>query len=146
MDRLYLKRPQVLSAEKKTLTFVLPFPGKLSLQTRTKIQNVLKRTLSCSKIQIVFKNQINLSNIFCFKDHLPYNLESCVVYKFQCGRCNTSCYGETDRHLKIRSGEHMAFSHKLVKKLSHQPRVQYVTTFCFLIMNPHLMISCGSGD
>ena len=59
LDRLYLKQPQVLSAEKKTLTLVLPFLEKLSLQTRTKIQNVLKRTLSCSKIQIVFKNQIN---------------------------------------------------------------------------------------
>ena len=117
LDRLYLKQPQVLSAEKKTLTLVLPFLEKLSLQTRTKIQNVLKRTLSCSKIQIVFKNQINLSNIFCFKDHLPYDLVSCVVYKFQCGRCNTSYYGETDRHLKIRSGEHIGISLLTFKKV-----------------------------
>ena len=73
LDWLYLKRPQVLTAEKKTLTLVLPFLGKLSLQTRTKPQKVLKRTLSCSKIQIVFKNQISLSNIFRFKGHLPYN-------------------------------------------------------------------------
>ena len=33
--RLYLKRPQVLTAEKKTLTHVLPFLVELSLQTRT---------------------------------------------------------------------------------------------------------------
>ena len=105
MDQLYLKQPQVLSAEKKTLTFVLSFLRKLSLQTRAKLQKVLKRTLSCSKIQIVFKNQINLLNIFHSKDHLSYDLASCVVYKFQCGRCNASCYGETDRHLKIRLGE-----------------------------------------
>ena len=55
-DRLYLKQPQVLTAEKKTLTLALPFVGKLSLQTRKKLQKVLKRTLSCSKIQIAFKN------------------------------------------------------------------------------------------
>ena len=79
LDQLYLKQLQVLTAEKKTLTLVLPFLGKLSLQTSTKIQKVLKRTLSCSKIQIVFKNQINLSNIFGFKDRLPYDLMSCVV-------------------------------------------------------------------
>ena len=79
LDQLYLKQLQVLTAEKKTLTLVLPFLGKLSLQTRTKIQKVLKRTLSCSKIQIVFKNQINVSNIFGFKDRLPYDLMSCVV-------------------------------------------------------------------
>ena len=110
LDQLYLKRPQVLIAEKKTLTLVLNFLGKLSLQTRTKLQKVLKRTLSCSKIQIVFKNQINLSNLFHFKDHLPYNLMSCDVYKFQCGRCNASYYGETDRHLKIWLGEHIGIS------------------------------------
>ena len=80
LDRLYLKRPKVLTAEKKTLTLVLPFLGKLSLQTRTKLQKVLKRTLSCSKIQIAFKNQRNHSNVFRFKDCLPYGLMSCVVY------------------------------------------------------------------
>ena len=106
LEPLYLKRPQVLTSEKKTLTLALPFRGKLSLQTWTKLQKVIKRTLSCSKIQIVFKNQINLSNISRFKDCLPYDLTSCVVYKFQCGKCNASYYGETDRHLKIRSGEH----------------------------------------
>ena len=72
LDRVYLKRLQVLTAEKKTLTLVLPFLGELSLQTKTKLQKVLKRTLSCAKIQVVFKHQTNLSNLM-----------SCVVYKFQ---------------------------------------------------------------
>ena len=110
LDRVYLKRLQVLTAEKKTLTLVLPFLGELSLQTRTKIQKVLKRTLSCAKIQIVFKNRMNLSKVFRFKDRLPYDLMFCVVYKFQCERCNASYYGETDRHLKVRSGEHIGIS------------------------------------
>ena len=96
LDRLYIKRLQVLTAEKKTLTLVLSFLGELSLQTRTKIQKVLKRTLSCAKIQIVFKNRINLSKVFRFKDRLPYDLMSCVEYKFQCGGSNASYYGETD--------------------------------------------------
>ena len=38
------------------------------------------------------------------------DLMFCVVYKFQCGKCNTSFYGETDRHLKVRSGEHIGIS------------------------------------
>ena len=134
MDQLYLKQPQVLTAEKKTLTLALTFLEKLCLETRTKLQKVLKRTLSCSKIQIVFKNQINLSNVFHYKDHLPYNLMSCVVYKFQCRRCNAFYYGEIGRHSKIRlAQEHIS--------ISPQPRVQYVTTFCFVIMTPLLMIS-----
>ena len=35
LDQLYLKRSQVLSTEKKTLTLVLPFPRELSVQTKT---------------------------------------------------------------------------------------------------------------
>ena len=50
---------------------------------------------------------LQISNDFRFKDRLPYDLVSCVVYKFQCGRRNASYYGETDRHLKVRSGEHI---------------------------------------
>ena len=41
---------------------------------------------------------------------------SCVVYKFQCERCNASYYGETDRHLK-RSGEQIGISPLTFKKV-----------------------------
>ena len=79
---IIIKKLQVLTVEKKTLTLVLPFLGNLSLQTKTKLQNVLKRVLGCCKIQIVFKSQRNLSNVFRFKDRLPYELISRVVYNF----------------------------------------------------------------
>ena len=39
------------------------------------------------------------------------------MYKFQCGRCSASYYGETDRHLKVRSGEHIGFSLLTFKKV-----------------------------
>ena len=65
----------------------------------------------------VFENRINLSKVFHFKDRLPYDLMSCVVYKFQCGRCNASYYGETDRHLKVRSGENISISPLTFKKV-----------------------------
>ena len=45
-----------------------------------------------------------------FKDYLPFDLVSGVVYKNTCGRCNSSYYGEADRHFKVRSGEHIATS------------------------------------
>ena len=33
-----------------------------------------------------------------------------------CGRCNSTYYGETDRHLKVRSGEHIGISPLTFKK------------------------------
>ena len=40
----------------------------------------------------------------------PKDLISGDVYKFQCGLCNESYYGESNRHLDIRSGEHIGVS------------------------------------
>ena len=39
-----------------------------------------------------------------------------VVYKYTCGRCNSTYYKETDRHLKVRSGEHIGISPKVIFK------------------------------
>ena len=80
----------------------------------------------------MFKNQINLSNVFRFKDSLPYDLISCVVYKFQCGRYNASYYGESERHLNIRSGEHIGISPLTFKKVkpSAESSIRDHVLFC----------------
>ena len=92
---------------KKTLFLVLPYLGSLSLQTRTKLRKPFKGILNCCKLQIVFKSQNKLAKVFLFKDRIPKELTSGVVYKFQCGLCNESYYGECVRHLNVRIGEHI---------------------------------------
>ena len=51
-----------------------------------------------------------LCNSFRFKDPIPKDLISGYVYKFNCGLCNESYYGESMKHLNIRSGEHIVMS------------------------------------
>ena len=58
-----------------------------------------------------------MSIVFHFKDQIPKELTSCVVYKFQCGVCNETYYGETVRHLVVRSGEHIVLSPLTNKKV-----------------------------
>ena len=48
-------------------------------------------------------------------DQIPKDLTSGVVYKFHCGLCNESYYGECVRHLNVRIGEHISIS-PLTKK------------------------------
>ena len=100
----------MITVEKKTLFLSLPYLGEISLQTRTKLKKSLKGLLNFCKIQIVFRSQRKLSNVFRFKDRLPSDLVSGVVYKYTCDRCNSTYYGETDRHLKDRLGEHIGIS------------------------------------
>ena len=102
---------------KKTLFLVLPYLGPLSLQIRTKLRKSLKGILTCCKLQIAFKSQNKLAKAIRFKDSIPKELTSCVVYKFQCGLCNESYYGECVRHLNVRIGEHIGISPLTRKKL-----------------------------
>ena len=116
VDKLFIKRPQLITVEKKTLFLSLSYLGEISLQNRTKLRKSLKGLLNSCKLQIVFKSQRKLSNVFRFKDRLPSDLVSGVVYKYTCGRCNSTYYGETDRHLKVRLGEHIGISPLTFKK------------------------------
>ena len=93
------------------------------MQTRTKLQQALKGVLNCCKVEIVFKCQARLSNSFHYKDPIPKDLISGVVYKFQCGLCNESYYGESIRHLDIRSGEHIGVSPLTGKKPSNNSAI-----------------------
>ena len=100
---------------KKPLHLVWPYLGPISLQDRTKIRKA-RNTLNCCNFQIIFKSERKLSNMFRFKDCVPYDLVSGVVYEYTCGRCNSSYYGETERHLKVSSSEHIGISPLTFKK------------------------------
>ena len=81
INKLVIKRRQVTAVE-KTLILSLPYLGDISLQTRTKLRKSFKGILNCCKLQTVFKNQKKLANVFQFKDRLPFELVSGVVYKY----------------------------------------------------------------
>jgi hypothetical protein len=51
-----------------------------------------------------------LSNFFHFKDRIPLNLRSHVVYQFECQYCNALYLGKTCRHLHTRISEHCRIS------------------------------------
>ena len=110
MKCMHVVKETTLTVEKKSLVLVLPYLGSISLQTTTKLKKSSKNILNCCKLQIVFKNKTRLGNNFHFKDQIPKDLTSGVVYKFQCGLCNESYYGECMRHLNVRIGEHIGIS------------------------------------
>ena len=59
---------------------VLPYLGPLSLQTRTKLRKSLKGILNGCMLQIVFKSQNKLAKGFHFKDRIPKEPTSGVVF------------------------------------------------------------------
>ena len=81
-NHIHVVKETTLAVEKKPLVLILPKLGSISLQTRTKLKKSLKNILNCCKLQIVFKNKTRLENNFNFKDRIPKDLISGVIYKF----------------------------------------------------------------
>ena len=76
----------------------------------------IELSLSCCKLQIVF-NITKYQILFVLQIVFQKKLTSGVVYKFHCGLCNESCYGECVRHLNLRIRKHIAIA-TLTKKKS----------------------------
>ena len=112
LNRIHFLKEKVPTVEKKPLRLVLPYLGTITLRTRTKWQKSIKGVFNCCKLQVIFKSKNKLCN--------NLSLTSGVVYKFQCGLCNESYYGECVRHLAVRSGEHIGISLLTNKRV--QPR------------------------
>ena len=106
LNKRLTEKPVTLAAEKKDLVIVLPFLGKLPLDLRIRLKNSISKNLPFCKIRVIFKLSKRISSFFQFKDKMSYCLRSNVVYKFSCGRCYATYYGETCRHLSVRLGEH----------------------------------------
>ena len=117
LNNVHLVKENVPTVEKKRLLLVISFLGITSLQTRTKLRKELTGVLNCWKLEVVSKCQTRLSNSFLYKDPIPKDLISGDVYKFQCGLYNESYYGESIRHLDIRSGKHIGLSPLTGKKV-----------------------------
>ena len=120
VNRIHILKEKVPTVEKKPPRLFLPYSRSTSLQTRTKLQKLIKGVLNCCELQVIFKSQNKLCNNFCFKDPVPQFLASDVVYNCQCGLCNESYYGECVRHLVVRSREHIGISSLTNKRV--QPR------------------------
>ena len=79
--------------------------------------NKCEHSQSQNLFVVVRKVETNLAKAFRFKDLIPKELTSGVVYKFQCGFRNESYYGECIRHLNVRIGEHIGISSLTKKKV-----------------------------
>ena len=65
-------------------------------------------------------------NYFSYKDLIPNDLKSLLVYNFFCASCSSSYIGKTCHHFKTRIEEHNKKDNK-----SHIFKHLHSTTICF---------------
>ena len=110
-DKLFsAKKKAVPTVPKKVVNISLPFLVKLSLKIRGNLIKPAKTYFPCCKIQVVFNSGKRIGSFFMFKDMLPLNVRSLLIYKSTCSSCNSADVGKTKRHFLVRIFEHLGIS------------------------------------
>ena len=92
--------------------FKLPYITNLSHHVKNKLSKLWKEFCKENfNIKLVF-NSFKIKNYFSYKDPIPDDLKSFLVYKLTCASCSSSYIGETCRHFKTRIEEHMKKDNK----------------------------------
>ena len=84
MNKLYIKKPVMLTVPKKQLYLVLPYMGKMSALVKSGLARSLHKRLPFCKVKIAFKTSNRLKNYFSFKNVVPEPLRSYQIYIFTC--------------------------------------------------------------
>ena len=122
LNKIYVPKRLVATVPKKDLTIVLPFLGNFSMNLRNRILKIFNKTLPQCSIKVIFQSKNRLETFFRFKDSIPLALRSHLIYKYTCSNCNVTYYGETERHLKVRAGEHLSISALTNKRVNNNKR------------------------
>ena len=77
---------------------------------RKRLQSCIRNHLPYCSLRIAFQSKTRLSSLFCFKDIIPKEIRSHLVYKFTCSCCNATYYGESERHFFVRASEHLGMT------------------------------------
>ena len=120
LNKLHRSKDIVSNVPKKEILIVLPFLGTSSLKIRSRLREFFRNKFPAWELRMIFKAEVRLSSFFRFKDAIPKYLQSGLVYRFKCGGCNTTYYGKTKRHFKVRICEHLGVSHLTNKLLSNK--------------------------
>ena len=95
--------------------------GKSSFSLKNKLCRLLNEFYPQVSVRVIFKPRRTIQSFFNFKDKVPKNMRSCIIYKYECSCCNATYYGRTKRQLHARMFQHLGLSIRTNRPLSNPP-------------------------
>ena len=118
--------------------FKLPYISNLSNHIKNKLLKLCKEFCKENfNIKLVF-NSFKINNYFSYRDPIPNNLKSFLVYKFTCACGSSSYIGETCHHFRTMIEEHINKDNKsLIFKNLHSTVTYFdsYNTLCFKVID-----------
>ena len=116
------EKEKLITVQRKPMILSMPFLGNHSLNIKKKLTKLLAEFYPQVSLRIVFSSSNSIQRYFKFKDTIPDNLRSSIIYLYKCDSCNASYVGKCERHFRTRCYEHEGRSVRtgaLLAKPSH---------------------------
>ena len=103
LNRIKTTNIPVITVPKDEFYVSLPYLGPISHEMERFFLNVLTPSYPQISFKFSFKNKFHLKSFFNFKDRLPADLRSHIIYEFQCEfqSCQDSYIGSTTKQAKV---------------------------------------------
>ena len=122
LDKIFIAKTAYFTVPQKELSICLPFLGKQSLELKDKLSRYASRYFPTCRIKVIFKCNNRLKTFLRFKDRVPNNVRSHLLYRYTCDGCNAIYIGKTRRHYLVRIFEHLGVSLRTHKKFTYNPK------------------------
>ena len=70
LNKVFIPKRRIQTAEKKQVTVVLPYMSMISAELKVKLQKIFKQLLPASDLRVIFKVFLRMKNYFSFKDKI----------------------------------------------------------------------------
>ena len=119
LNKIFEPKIKPVTVPKKSMYVSLPFYGSNS---ETIYNSLFKQLSACYphiNFTTILKTHMTIGKYFQFKDRLPPELCSSVIYKYTCRSCNALYIGSTGRRSVERFSEHRGVSFRTNRPLSN---------------------------
>ena len=101
----------VHTAAKKVVYASFGYYGKLSENLKIDVTHFIEKLYPHINFRMALVNGFTISSMFPYKDSLPFDLRSSIIYKYSCTHCVSGTYvGSTVRAAYMRFAEHEGIS------------------------------------
>ena len=132
LNRIYTPVVPISTALKKCIFIKFPYIGPKSVKFEKEINSLVGKYYPQLVIKFAFTNSYKVWSLLPnAKESLPADMQSKIIYIFQCGACNSTYIGCTIRLVKSRICEHLGRSFRtnqpLTKPIFSAPRAHSIS-------------------
>ena len=121
LQRLLHPPSKKITVDRAVMYFPLTFTGNSSFSLRNKLTKLLREFYPQVLVRVIFKPKYTIQNLFKFKDVVPQELQSSIIYQYECNCCRALYIGQSKRQFKVRLFEHWGKSIRTNRPLGKPP-------------------------